>query len=305
MKKSALDLSGEEFFPIRDFHLAVVPVHHNEDRHDWNNYTYINHYHNFSEMVMITSGSAIQNINGVDYPVECGDLFLLEGNTTHYFHKGSAFSLMNLLVDRNTLPVPWEQFQRKKGYNMFFFVEPKTRNPQTFRNRLRISGERLILLKNQWLELYELLWNDQNSYRMFDAVARLIQIIVNVSRFCEEQNVSNPNILPKISEVLALLEKNYQENYTLDKLAGMACTSPRNFTRQFRNVTGDSPIGFLLRLRLRHAENMLKDKTLRIVEIAQHCGFSDSNYFTKFFTKNYGISPREYRNRKNFLVKSM
>ncbi len=46
---------------------------------------------------------------------------------------------------------------------------------------------------------------------------------------------------------------------------------------------------------MNQANRLLKSTNLKIYEIAQECGYSNSNYFTKVFKEVTGISPAEYR----------
>lgn len=53
--------------------------------------------------------------------------------------------------------------------------------------------------------------------------------------------------------------------------------------------------GYLQNLRLTHAENLLGTTNLSIGEIALASGFSDGNYFARFFRLKHGVSPRKFR----------
>ena len=293
-ENNILRLSGNEFFPASDFRLAVVGKHAGSSRNDWLDYTYMPHYHDFSEMVLVTRGEGTQNIDGVDFPLRQGDLFLLEGKTVHFFRKSADFALLNLLFDRQTLDLPWERFQRCKGYNLFFMVEPRLRTPRTFCHRLHLPFSQQKTLENMLLNLQTLLL-DKKAGNDLMALARLIEIILFVSNLYEERQNHDDDMLPRIGETVALLEKNFPRDFSLEELARRACMSTRNFTRCFKRGTGMSPIAFLQAVRLRHAAGLLKNSSERISEIAFQCGFRDSNYFTKMFALYYGISPGAYR----------
>lgn len=287
-------LAGAEFFPIPDLRIAVVSKSAGLNRYGWQDYTYVPHCHDFSEMVLITSGEGVQNINGVDFPLRQGDLFLLEGETAHFFHKTANFSLLNLLFDRQTLELPWDRLRRCNGYNLFFMVEPRLRTPRTFCHRLHLLVQEQKILGNMLLELQTLLKGGPTENEIL-AMAKLIEIIIYVSKCCDNRKNNDNDMLPRIGEVVALLEKNFTRDFSLEELAHRACMSTRNFTRCFKRGTGLSPIAFLQSIRLRHAATLLKNSDKRISEIAFQCGFKDSNYFTKLFAQQYGISPRSYR----------
>ena len=52
---------------------------------------------------------------------------------------------------------------------------------------------------------------------------------------------------------------------------------------------------YILRRRLHRAKRLLKTTDMSISEIAHSVGFSDYNYFSRVYKKNYGKSPRYYR----------
>ena len=72
--------------------------------------------------------------------------------------------------------------------------------------------------------------------------------------------------------------------------------APSTLLPVFKKVTGYSPIDHLLHVRLAKAAEMLLKSQSTVSEIAQDCGFADSNYFSRQFKKVYSLSPREYRN---------
>ena len=70
-----------------------------------------------------------------------------------------------------------------------------------------------------------------------------------------------------------------------------------NLMRVFRKATGQTPIEYLVRLRIQRAMDMLRNTDLTVTEIALEVGFNDSNYFTRQFRRILGESPRSFRQR--------
>lgn len=66
----------------------------------------------------------------------------------------------------------------------------------------------------------------------------------------------------------------------------------------FRTETGMTVKQYLIDRRLREAKRLLREPSVRITEIAQRCGYSNSNYFAKAFKETTGMTPGEYRERK-------
>lgn len=67
------------------------------------------------------------------------------------------------------------------------------------------------------------------------------------------------------------------------------------FRRKFKRLYGMSPQSYILHSRLSKAGDMLSKTELSCTEIAFRCGFNDSAQFSRMFKKQFGTSPREFR----------
>ena len=65
----------------------------------------------------------------------------------------------------------------------------------------------------------------------------------------------------------------------------------------FRKYSQYSPMHYLLNVRLNHASTLLRTTDASITDIAFDSGFRDSNYFSMIFHRQFGMTPREFRNR--------
>jgi AraC family transcriptional regulator of arabinose operon len=99
----------------------------------------------------------------------------------------------------------------------------------------------------------------------------------------------------RIKETLRLLSLRYKEPFTVASLAAQANLSPSRFAHLFKEQTGESVMDTLLKIRLRHAANLLEKSGLSIADIAAESGFNSPFYFTRQFTAFYGCPPMLYR----------
>ena len=83
----------------------------------------------------------------------------------------------------------------------------------------------------------------------------------------------------------------------LRDLAAAARMSESSLLATFKEATGQSPIDYLIHLRIQRAAEQLRHNTQSISEIAYSVGFEDSNYFSRQFRKTMQSSPRDYRRR--------
>ena len=67
------------------------------------------------------------------------------------------------------------------------------------------------------------------------------------------------------------------------------------FSRRFTMATGLSPSEYVANLRMQSALSLLRSTRLSVQVIAQQCGFTDPDYFTRHFRRRQGITPTEYR----------
>ncbi len=101
-----------------------------------------------------------------------------------------------------------------------------------------------------------------------------------------------------VGNVIGALENDFSKEWKLDELLNIAHMSRSNLMRVFRKATGQTPIEYLVRLRIQKAMELLQSTDLSITEIALEVGFNDSNYFTRQFRRILGESPRAFRRGK-------
>ncbi|RZA00033.1 MAG: AraC family transcriptional regulator, partial [Sphingobacteriaceae bacterium] len=98
--------------------------------------------------------------------------------------------------------------------------------------------------------------------------------------------------LKKLNEVI--LSNIANTDLDVEKLADWMNMSRRNMFRKIKSVSGLSPAEMINIMRLKKAAEMLSKKDVRIYEVAMHVGFKSRGHFTRNFTKQFGVSPKEY-----------
>ena len=99
-----------------------------------------------------------------------------------------------------------------------------------------------------------------------------------------------------LNSAVKLIEEYLSETeFDINTFAEHLHMSKSSLYRKIKSMTGLSPIEFIRNIRLKHACNMLKDKSISIAEIAYSVGFSDPKYFTSCFKTEFGMTPSEYQ----------
>lgn len=91
------------------------------------------------------------------------------------------------------------------------------------------------------------------------------------------------------------IQRNLINDLSNDRLAKLMHMEPHSYIRYFKRITGCTPTNYILRLRLSTAKNLLESTDLTISDIIQKVGISNISYFSKIFKRQYGMSPRDYR----------
>ena len=89
--------------------------------------------------------------------------------------------------------------------------------------------------------------------------------------------------------------RNFSKDISLQEIATYACISMFHFSRVFKQATSFSPHRYLLNVRLKHAELLLKNTALPISVISVSSGFKMPEYFATSFRQKFQKRPNEYR----------
>lgn len=99
-----------------------------------------------------------------------------------------------------------------------------------------------------------------------------------------------------VLQVLRLIAKDDKYGLTLANTADQLHVNASYLSGHFKRETGLGFSEFINEQKIKKSKDLLEKTNLRLLEIADLCGFEDQSYFTKVFSKRVGMSPREYRN---------
>ncbi|GIN92236.1 hypothetical protein J22TS1_32870 [Siminovitchia terrae] len=102
-----------------------------------------------------------------------------------------------------------------------------------------------------------------------------------------------------IQQCLDYLSSNYASSITLTDLAKVVHLSASHLSRIFKNNLGVTFVDVLTKIRIERAKDLLKNNDLSIQFISNHVGFSSPDYFSSTFRKLEGVSPSQYRSKKD------
>ena len=127
--------------------------------------------------------------------------------------------------------------------------------------------------------------------------ANILKILTLLIR--HSQNSQKPDRLlsrkalemKRLSSVFDYINQHYTERLTLAEAAEMAFMSPNYFSQYFKKVTGQTFSDYLSGLRIKKAQELLKNSDKSVIDIAMACGFRNMSNFYRMYKKHTGTTP--------------
>jgi AraC-like DNA-binding protein len=252
------------------------------------------HDHPLTELVVVMSGRCQHLLEDDAFPIQAGDVFVILPGVCHGYAETENLMIVNLMFDLEGLGIPHLDLDGVPGYHALFTFEPRLRREKRFSARLHLSMTRIAEI-DQLAAAIEREVIQPSPGSVFAAASYLMQIIVGLSRDYSRQDHAESLGMLRLGDVLTFLGSHYDEPISVEDLAHRAHVSERSLYRAFQTALDCSPLEYILRLRLRHASELLRSTDLKLGEIAGKTGFSDGGYLSRQFRKRYRLSPSEYR----------
>jgi len=100
---------------------------------------------------------------------------------------------------------------------------------------------------------------------------------------------------PPVQKAILHINNHLNGDLSLKSLSSTQNMNASYLSALFKKETGQTVTDYVNQMRVHQAERLLGTTKLQIQTVAQHCGISDVNYFSKIFKKYTGKSPIQYR----------
>lgn len=135
------------------------------------------------------------------------------------------------------------------------------------------------------------------SISKFRTIEQLQNWIVNVLQGMNELMLRDdmPEKRDIVAEAREFISKNFNREITLNEISEHFFINPYYFSHLFKKKTGENYQNYLIRLRMERAKKLLEETDLKVYEICERVGYSDTNHFIKMFARMTEMNPGEYR----------
>ena len=250
------------------------------------------HYHPEIEITYIKKGSMHYRVNNQSFHLKEGDIIFCNSNA---LHSGE----MEHQEDCSYIPVT---FDPKLIYGFFQstictkYVEPVIQNLAVCAMHIDYTESWHETFRKKMLEVIALDKEKPDFYELDISIRMQIMWRLLVEHLPHQllPAASDLTEYERIRKILSYIEQNYMNPITLAEVAEHIHLCESECTRLFKRHMNTTLFSFLQEYRIERSLEYLSTHE-SISNIAGKTGFSDSNYYSKVFSKIIGCSPREYR----------
>lgn len=134
-------------------------------------------------------------------------------------------------------------------------------------------------------EIYNLHNLDQLKDKVWEILSKIDNVLLNKK--------SNNRV---VSMATKYIRENFKNDLSLEIIAHEVYVTPNYLSMLFKNTLGINFVGYLNKIRVEKACELLKDMRYKTYEIAETVGYKDEKYFSYVFKKVTGFTPSQYRN---------
>lgn len=255
------------------------------------------HCHDFLELAIFREGTADFIVDGITYSAGPGDVLILNPGTYHRciptgeqpsFHEYYlAFTDVNFTdCDKNRMPL----FTGNKCISRM----PDVIQDQLFSLCDQIEQENKVFTAGRYFMLKSCLIQVLCLISRFQQQEKENYLKAETQQLCEFKTVNNRKYI--VDKIKKYMEEHYREKISLDQIATNMYLSPFYISKLFKSETGDTPINYLINLRMAKAKELLDTSpNVSIQAVAFAVGYEDAYHFSKLFKKYYGLSPMHYK----------
>ena len=253
------------------------------------------HCHPEIEITYVKEGSMHYRINNRSFHLKEGDIIFCNSNA---LHSGE----MENQEDCSYIPIT---FDPKLIYGFFQstictrYVDPVIQNLAVCAVHIDYSEKWHETFRDRMLEVISLDKKKPDFYELDISIRMqlLWRLLVEHLPHQPVSTTSDFTEYERIRRILSYIEQNYMNQITLDDISEHIHLCESECTRLFKRHMNTTLFSFLQEYRIERSLEYLSTKE-SISSIAEKTGFSDSNYYSKVFSKSKGCSPREYRKNR-------
>ncbi len=222
--------------------------------------------------------------------------FTLKGFVTYGFRESSYTVQENEFL---IIPPLSEHEVAKHNENFIKLTLAIDTNDEAFIHSLNSSADKVhklsvpaVMILNTIIEISE----KKRFFKAEIANSLLYSLVYELLETSPEKRIpqKSPSSDLRVLKAKKFIEDNFDVFFTCDEVAWYCNVSTKQLGRLFRQYEGMGLLEYIHQKKLVIAKKLLSDPSLSIKDVSKKLGFSDANYFSKFFLRLTGLTPAKY-----------
>lgn len=230
------------------------------------------HWHEFYEIELILHGKGSYHIDGIDYDIKNGSLFIMSPSSFHSIDFTENTTLINFMFTVNSCDFDL--------LSSLFASDPHM----------------MLTLCEEEINLFHTIAKEmvcQNPIHYHTAL--LNSILGKIQILCKKAPL--PLSEEQMQRAILYIQNHFREEISLSEISKIANYSSNYFSNKFKKYTGITFKKYINDMRFSLVEKMLAHTTFSVTEICHQCGFKDFSNFMFYFKHRYHKTPSEFRNQ--------
>lgn len=252
------------------------------------------HTHNYVEMVYVCSGQIRQRINQQEVVLRQGELMILNQHATQeIFPAGREDIAVNFIILPAFFDATLKMLEQEPSTLRDFLVDclREESNPAGY---LHFKVADLLPIQNLLENLIWTVYNDQPNKRSINQMTMgllFLQLMNHMDRIGTPTGDEKQQLT---FQVLQYIEEHYKDG-ELQELSDQLHYNMYWLSKEIKKQTGYTYTELVQRKRLSQAAYLLRTTAMSVLDVGMAVGYDNQSYFHRIFQKEYGTTPRRYR----------
>ncbi len=258
------------------------------------------HWHYFMEILLMIKGEMEMQIGSGTITAKAGEVIVLLPSVMHSLkivsesaeYYGIKFKPGNQHEQQTAREMKWTELS-------LFKMAVTEKNVRAHFPVSMVKKTDIRYMMN--LAMTEM--REQRSGYLSAISAAVHIILTDIIRIWQAEGLTLDNLDSPVMETLSLealpayIDENIAEELRVEDLAVMCNLSYSGFSKKFNKMFGRPCKNYIELIRVRKVAQLLKDTKEDLSTISQETGFSDASHMIRCFKKEYGVTPKKYRDR--------
>jgi AraC-like DNA-binding protein/mannose-6-phosphate isomerase-like protein (cupin superfamily) len=249
------------------------------------------HRHDFFEVLYLSKGSGFHVVDGNKYEIKPPCVFFMSPGQAHKLEFSSDIEGYIFIFTAEFYLINHSNQNRLIEFPFFFTIR-QDNPPLVLSNKNDVNFLESLFRKG----IDELGRGEQYSIELLRALLDLI-LTTSASLYKTDENSLKGKGHIVVKKFFQLVEENYQNNLSVAEYADLMALTPNHLTQTVTQLTGKTSSQIIKSKQILEIKRLLVHTNLSVSEIALQLNFPDQSYFAKFFKREVGVSPLQYRTK--------